>query len=131
LTYFDLGGANLTGANLTGLLATEVYGKPIGLPKGWKVVGTRLAATFVKTGIPTVTGTYSKGSTLSAVPGTWDAGTKFKYQWKRNGFAIPKATSQKYKLTANDSGQNISVSVTGVKSDRFELTKTSSPKKSK
>jgi uncharacterized protein YjbI with pentapeptide repeats len=130
LTEVDLTGVDFQGATMFGLSAKHVWGVPIGLPKSWKVSGGRLARTFTKVGVLSVAGKFTKGSTLTALPGDWEPGTKFTYQWKRNGFAIPGATTQNYKLTVNDTGQNVSVTVTGLRPDCFDLSKTSTPRKS-
>ena len=67
------------------------------------------------TPVPTISGTPSVGSTLTANPGTWDAGTVLTYQWLRNGTAIARATTATYVLVAGDVGTTISVRVTGTK----------------
>ncbi|NQX28342.1 hypothetical protein HQQ81_13430 [Microbacteriaceae bacterium VKM Ac-2854] len=75
---------------------------------------------------PTITGTTKVGSTLTANPGTWDAGTTLAYQWKKNGGSyIVGATAKTYVLKASDAGATITVSVTATKPGYSPATKTS------
>ncbi|WP_156465852.1 MULTISPECIES: hypothetical protein [unclassified Rathayibacter] len=75
---------------------------------------------------PTVSGTTSVGSTLTANPGTWDAGTTLAYQWKRNGStAIAGATAGTYVLTSTDAGATLTVTVTSTKPGYATATRTS------
>jgi hypothetical protein len=61
---------------------------------------------------PTITGTPLSGSTLKVAPGTWSQPLPtFKYQWLRNGASIPNATSTSYRLTPEDAGKNVGVTV--------------------
>ncbi len=71
---------------------------------------------------PTVTGTKGLGGTLTAVPGTWDSGVAFSYQWLRDGLEIPGATSSTYVAVGIDVDKQLSVRVTGTK---FGFTNTS------
>ena len=75
---------------------------------------------------PTITGTTTAGGTLTANPGTWDAGTTLAYQWKKNGGTyISGATSKTYVLKGADAGATITVSVTSTKPGYSPATKTS------
>ncbi|MDN6487037.1 MAG: hypothetical protein L0K34_06080, partial [Ancrocorticia sp.] len=74
---------------------------------------SKIATATLKTATPEISGTAKFGQTLSAKPGTWTSNTKFAFQWYRNGKAISGAKSAKYKLTAADSGKQITVKVTG------------------
>ena len=61
---------------------------------------------------PTITGTAVSGSTIKVEPGTWSQPTpSFKYQWLRNGAPIPNAASSSYRLSPEDAGKNVSVTV--------------------
>jgi surface antigen len=63
---------------------------------------------------PTVTGTPLVGQVLRANVGVWSPkGVRLTYRWLRNGVVIPAATGTAYRLTRDDAGKNISVSVTG------------------
>lgn len=84
-----------------------------------------VAGTLVKTPVPKTTGLYKVGSTLKAVPGTWDSGTTFSYQWLRDGVVIAKATASTYKIPAKDKAHKISVKVTGKKTGFTTVTKLS------
>lgn len=64
---------------------------------------------------PTVTGTPRYGATLTAVPGTWDAGVTLAYQWLRAGTPIADAVAASYVTGVKDVGQALSVRVTGTK----------------
>lgn len=64
-------------------------------------------------GTPTITGTAAVGSILTAVPGTWTAGTSLSYQWHRNGDPIAGATGSTYTPVAADRGAALLVTVTG------------------
>jgi peptidoglycan/xylan/chitin deacetylase (PgdA/CDA1 family) len=75
---------------------------------------------------PTITGTRTIGSVLTAVPGTWGPGTvTLGYQWLRNGSPIVGATSSIHKLVTADYRTVISVRVTGTKPGYATVTKTS------
>lgn len=68
-------------------------------------------------GTPTIAGTSSVGTTLTASPGTWGPGAvTFAYQWLRAGTAIGRATGATYVVGAADDGQPITVRVTGSRS---------------
>ena len=57
------------------------------------------------------------GSVLTAFEGVWDdEPTSFTYQWKNAGSNISGATARTYTLLAGDSGDAITVAVTGVNS---------------
>lgn len=71
------------------------------------VAGTLAKAT------PRVSGAAKVGKTLTAVPGTWTAGTSFGYQWLANGKALGGKTAKTLKLTAALQGKKIAVRVTG------------------
>lgn len=75
-----------------------------------KTVGLNV---FVGDGLPTITGTRANGSTLTAHPNSgWSPKpTGYRYQWFRNGAAIPKATAATYKQTGSDVGKVITVNV--------------------
>jgi hypothetical protein len=74
------------------------------------VAGTLVAPT------PTISGTLSVGSTLTANPGTWTSGTTLTYQWYRSGVAITGATAKTYTLVSADQADTMRVRVTGTKS---------------
>lgn len=78
---------------------------------------------------PKITGTAQAGKTLKAKPGAWTSGTKFSYQWLRNGTKIANATKSSYQVKAKDRGKKISVKVTGKKSGYATASKTSASKK--
>ncbi|ANJ26440.1 beta strand repeat-containing protein [Agromyces aureus] len=62
---------------------------------------------------PTISGTVAVGSTLTATPGTWTAGTALTYQWSASGTAISGATASTFKPTSAQAGKTMSVTVTG------------------
>jgi hypothetical protein len=70
---------------------------------------------LVLTPVPTISGSAQVGERLYAVPGVWDSGVTFSYQWLRNVSIIPGVTGDSYRLTLSDVGQSISVQVTGSK----------------
>ncbi|ROQ17009.1 hypothetical protein EDF54_0131 [Rathayibacter sp. PhB93] len=75
---------------------------------------------------PTISGSTTVGSTLTANPGAWDSGVTLSYQWKKNGGTyISGATAKTYVLKASDAGATLTVSVTGTKTGYSPATKTS------
>jgi hypothetical protein len=74
---------------------------------------------------PTISGTAKLGETLTAAPGTWDAGVTLSYQWKRSGSAISGATSSTYTAVAADRGAALSVTVVATKAGFATATRTS------
>ncbi|QXQ09008.1 hypothetical protein [Paeniglutamicibacter sp. Y32M11] len=119
-------------------------GQPISLPKGrsyisiagsssdgtWgKTYTLKATAAFTSVPTPTITGTAKAGATLKANAGTWKPGpVALKYQWKRDGKAISKATKSTYKLTTADTGKKIAVTITGAKTGYKTVSKTSTAK---
>jgi len=65
--------------------------------------------------VPTISGAAAVGSTLTAIPGTWDSGAKLTYQWRSEGTDISDATDATYQVQSSDLGRKISVVVTGKK----------------
>jgi hypothetical protein len=62
----------------------------------------------------TVTGSFTVGSTLTAVPGTWGpVSPTFSYQWYANGTAISKATKSTFVIPGSALDKLITVRVTG------------------
>ncbi|KQQ05865.1 MULTISPECIES: hypothetical protein [unclassified Rathayibacter] len=98
---------------------------------GYTAVTKTSAGTTVKAAAqtlaptPTITGTTKVGSTLTATPGTWDAGTTLAYQWKRSGVVVSGATAKTYVLKAADAGATITVSITSTKPGYAPVTKSS------
>jgi len=58
---------------------------------------------------PFVKGKPRVGSTLTCFHGAWAGSTpiRFRYGWKRNGQAIPRATRRRYRLVSRDAGTRI------------------------
>jgi hypothetical protein len=72
---------------------------------------------FDEASIPSIGGVAQVGQTLQANVGTWvPVATAYRYQWKRDGANIPRATSSSYVLTASDLNKEITVAVTGIRS---------------
>lgn len=74
---------------------------------------------------PTITGQVKVDKTLTAVPGTWDAGTTLSYQWLADGAAISGATTNTLALAADKFGKQISVTVTSTRPNYVTTSKTS------
>lgn len=75
---------------------------------------------------PTVTGTPLVGAWLRANAGVWSpTGVKLTYRWLRNGVVIPGAVSTAYRLTRDDAGKTITVSVTGTYPGKLSRTASS------
>ena len=80
---------------------------------------------MTQTPSPTISGTPTIGSTLSAVAGQWDQLVILNYQWKRNGTAIDNAIYDSYTLTPSDAGKQITVTVTGTRPTYLATSQTS------
>jgi endo-1,4-beta-xylanase len=62
---------------------------------------------------PSITGTPTKGNTLTANPGQWSVpGVTFTYQWQRDGVNIKKETGRTYKVKSADVDHQLRVIVT-------------------
>jgi uncharacterized protein YkwD len=73
------------------------------------------------TQVPSMTGRVRAGSTLTASRGSWSAApTSYRFQWLRNGVAIPGATLRTYRLTTSDRHQWITVRVTAHRYGRVD-----------
>jgi hypothetical protein len=84
------------------------------------LVGRKLTATPV----PTITGTFAAGHTLTANRGTWGPRpVTLSYQWKRDGVPIVGATGKTYLLQSSDAGRSVSVVVTGSKTGYTTVSK--------
>ncbi|MFN4002337.1 MAG: fibronectin type III domain-containing protein [Microcella sp.] len=82
--------------------------------------------------IPTISGSPTGLSTLTATIGSWvqtgpepDVDPDLFLQWKRSGVVIPGATDLDYTLTPADVGKTITVTVTGYAEGYASLSKTS------
>lgn len=63
--------------------------------------------------LPTVSGTFTVGQTLTCSQGTWTIPiTSYAYQWTKNGTAISGATSSTYVLQTGDTAASIGCTVT-------------------
>jgi len=76
---------------------------------------TATLAEFSSVGDPVVSGSGYLGSVLSVDPGVWDSGVTFTYQWLRDCIAIDGATSQKYSVSLEDLGSQISAEISASK----------------
>lgn len=76
---------------------------------------------------PSISGTPSVGSTLTAAPGDWNpTPSRFAYQWLADGVAIDGATQNTFRPTAAEAGKRISVTVKASRSGYASGTATSS-----
>ncbi len=107
----------LTNFDANKAISVRVTGSKSGFQTTSKVSSATniLGLDMTLTPTPTVTGTKGFGGTLTAVPGTWDSGVAFSYQWLRDGLEIPGATSSTYVTEGLDVDKQLSVRVTGTK----------------
>lgn len=71
------------------------------------------ASAPTNTVLPAISGTLAEGDVLTAYEGVWTGAPTFTYQWKNAGVNISMATNRTYTLVAGDSGDDITVTVTG------------------
>jgi putative cell wall-binding protein len=76
-------------------------------------------------GTPTISGAARVGSTLTARPGAWTAGTQLSYQWLANGAPIANATQATLAVTNARVGARISVQLTGTLAGYVSVSKRS------
>ena len=74
---------------------------------------------------PKITGQAVSGKTLKVSAGRWDSGTSLSYQWLSDGIEVSGETASSYLLTSDDVGHQITVTVTGTKSNYSATSKTS------
>lgn len=74
---------------------------------------------------PRIVGTAQPGYVLSAVPGSWNSGVSFGYQWYLDGQAIAGETDSSYIVGASDVGSQLTVELTGSKAGFASTTLTS------
>jgi hypothetical protein len=72
--------------------------------------------TLTVTPVPSISGVFRVGQTVSAVPGTWDSGVSFTYQWFSDGVAIEGATRPSFLIPPAQIGKHLGLRVTGVHS---------------
>ncbi|MFV0434512.1 MAG: hypothetical protein ACK5LO_11080 [Leucobacter sp.] len=83
---------------------------------------------------PRISGTVRPGKTLKASTGTWQAAPgagkiTYSYRWTRNGKAISKQTSSKYRVQPADVGAKIGVTVTAKASQHANGVKSASQRR--
>ncbi|MFC7490547.1 MULTISPECIES: carboxypeptidase regulatory-like domain-containing protein [unclassified Knoellia] len=118
----------LTGADTGKTLTVTVTGTKSGYTTTAKTSAATavVAAGTLTAPTPTISGSTTVGSTLTAVPGTWGpAPVTLAHQWYRAGVAISGATASTYKLTSTDLGKTLTVRVVGSKTGYTAVAKTS------
>lgn len=111
------------GQHLTALL--HVQGRYHGEEHLSYDLGKVQAKKFDSSSAPKITGNAFVGQTLGISLSSWSPTAGYKYQWKRNGKEISKATGSSYRLTNEDSNTSISVTVTGSRAGFEPVTYTS------
>lgn len=108
-------------------ISVEVTGSQAGYTKASKSSAkVTVAPGSMAAGTPTISGTAKVGNELTVAPGTWTpAADSYTYKWLRDGAPITGATSNKYTPVAADSGQELSVEVSGTKTGYTSETATS------
>jgi hypothetical protein len=84
----------------------------------------------MKSPVPSISGAAKLGVTFGLNWGTWapwPAGSKFGYQWYRNGKAISGATKNTYEITPSDIGGKITAAVTATAPGYVKTTRVSKP----
>ena len=79
----------------------------------------------VLTPTPSISGTVEVGRTVTAVAGAWDEGVALSYQWMVEGVALSGEVSRNLVVMPAHAGKNLSVKVTGRKTDYEAASKTS------
>lgn len=106
--------------SISGTAASLLFGRLITAVAGsytitvGDVTLTRAVAPVSNLVAPVVSGTLTRGSTLSCTTGTW-AGTliiDYIYQWRQGGVNIPEAKSSTYVVIGANVGKDISCIVT-------------------
>ncbi|MBM7388787.1 outer membrane biosynthesis protein TonB [Clavibacter michiganensis] len=88
-------------------------------------VPTPVVAPFTAAPKPTIAGSPQVGFTLTARAGTWTPWPTFSYSWTRDGVLIAGQTGVTYRVTEQDSGTALAVTVTGTKTG-YSTTSTTS-----
>jgi hypothetical protein len=105
----------LTTADYTKTISLRVTGSKPSYTNGDSVsneVAITAGGALQNVGAPTISGSAAPGGTLSVSTGLWSpAANKYRYQWLRQGSPISGATSASYKVTADDAGRDVSVTV--------------------
>ncbi|WP_157635514.1 hypothetical protein [Nostocoides japonicum] len=110
------------GKQLTVTVTGTLKGHPsVSLTSDAVTVGTGKLASSK----PTIAGTPKVGKTLTAVPGSWTAGTAFSYTWYANGKLLNGQTAKTLRLPASLAGKKVAVKVTGVLKGYTTVTRTS------
>lgn len=91
------------------------------------VTAAPAALPFTAAPVPTITGTATIGSPLTAVPGTWSPSPRFAYQWFVGDKPIFGATASTYTPTYSDLGRALSVSVAGYRDGYATTVRMSAP----
>jgi hypothetical protein len=117
----------LKGTDLAKAITVTVTGSKLGFisVSRTSLATTPTAGTLTLQPTPTTTGTMLVGNMLWALPGTWDTGVTFSYQWLRAGVAIAGATANTYTTTATDLNKSVSVRVVAAKLGYSSVTKNS------
>lgn len=120
----------LTSAQHGATIRVRVTGTKPGYATAAKLsASTAKVATGVVSGtVPKISGAAKVGVRLTAVPGTWKAGTaspKLSYQWYASGKAIPGATAPSFVPTAAQYQKTMTVRVTGTRADYVSVMKQS------
>ncbi|MGJ1428651.1 sialate O-acetylesterase [Clavibacter sepedonicus] len=90
-------------------------------------VPTPVVAQFSSAPTPTIAGSPQVGFTLTARAGTWTPWPTFSYSWTRDGVLIAGQTGVTYRVTEQDRGAALAVTVTGTKTGYATTTRTSDP----
>lgn len=107
----------LTTDDYTRAVSLRVTGSKSGYVDGVSVsneIAVTAGGALQAVAAPTISGSAAPGGSLKATTGSWSpAASKFRYQWLRTGVPIPGATSATYRVTSDDAGKDLSVTVFG------------------
>ncbi len=111
------------------VLTVSVTGAKAGYTSVTKTSAGKVIPKLALASTPRLIGSAAVGTTLTVDAGSWaPRPVTLRYQWKRNGVAIPGATRSTYGVARADRGRVLTVSVTGAKAGYTSVTRTSAGK---
>ena len=96
-------------------VSVRVTGSRAGYASASKASAAVLVPRVLLASKPSYGGKALLGVVLWAKNGAWSAGTSFRYQWYRNGVAIPGETGSTHRLVAADLNKRLALRVSGSK----------------